>query len=56
MMLLLINSPARMPVVIELGDVTECLCCCMYSVCRSVSVLSCVYVIQSFMYVLRVVV
>ena len=35
---------------------TLCLCCCMYSVCRSVGVLSCVYVIQSFTYVLRVVI
>ena len=39
--------------------VTECictLCCCMYSVCRCVCVLSCVHVIRSFTYVLRVVI
>ena len=67
MMLLLIDSPARTLVVIELGgggeggDVTECictlcLCCCMYSVCRSVGVLSCVYVSRSFTYGLHVVI
>ena len=64
-MLLLTDSPVRTLVVIELGggggDVTECiwtlcLCCCMYSVCLSVGVLSCVYVSQSFTYALRVVI
>ena len=33
---------------------TLCLCCCMYSVCRSVGDLSCVYVSRSFTYALRV--
>ena len=53
MMLLLINSPARMKVVIELGDVTSVCVVCTLCVVLSVS---CVYVIRSFTYVLRVVI
>ena len=65
-MLLLINSPARTLVVIELGsggrgggggcNRVHLHIVLLYSVCLSVGVLSCVYVIWSFTYVLRVVI